>query len=427
MRQRLISTRMATSRRLDATIARVFYGWLVVAGAFVSHLLSYGILTVAFGVFFPFMADALHLGRGLLASAAAMARLVSAALAPLVGPLVDRRGPRLVMALGVLSLAGGAGVLAAADGAWHVLLGYGLVMAFGSVALGELTGDTTVARWFVRRRGRALAVSTMGLSTAGIVLPLPIALSIARFGWRGAWLALGGVTLVLGLAATVVMRRQPEDHGLLPDGGAARPVTAAAPVVEVSFGARQAARTPAFWLLIVSTNLAGLGFFGVNLHLFSFVTDRGLSAAVAASVITYLYTLHTVAKPLWGLIAERVHVRFCIAGCYAGGALGVLVLMVGSASLTTLVVFATVYGLTRGAQSFVTSLAWADYFGRGSQGAIRGLASPFRYLAAAAGPVVGGVLYDVTGDYRLAFAIFAAAFAAGALVALAARPPASAR
>src|SRR5205823_5236945 len=128
MRQRLISTRMATSRRLDATIARVFYGWLVVAGAFVSHLLSYGVLT----------------------------------------------------------------------------------MAFGSVALGELTGDTTVARWFVRRRGRALAVSTMGLSTAGIVLPLPIALSIARFGWRGAWLALGGVTLVLGLAATAVMRRQPE-------------------------------------------------------------------------------------------------------------------------------------------------------------------------------------------------------------------------
>jgi len=79
-------------------------------------------------------------------------------------------------------------------------------------------------------------------------------------------------------------------------------------------------------------------------------------------VITYLYTLHTVAKPLWGLIAERVHVRYCIAGCYAGGALGVLLLVVGSGSLVWLVAFATVYGLTRGAQSFVTSLAWADYF-----------------------------------------------------------------
>jgi OFA family oxalate/formate antiporter-like MFS transporter len=401
----------------------MFHGWLVVGGAFVSHLLSYGILTVAFGVFFPFMADALGLGRGLLASISAAARLVSAALSPVVGPLVDRRGPRVVMAFGVLSLAGGAAVLAAAGSAWHVMLGYGLVMAFGSVALGELTGDTTVARWFVRRRGRALAISTMGLSTAGIVLPLPTALLIGQLGWRGAWLALGGVTLVLGLAATAVMRRRPEDYGLLPDGADTRAPQAAAPR-EVSLGARAAARTPAFWLLIVSTNLAGLGFFGVNLHLFSYVTDHGLSAALAASVITYLYTLHTVAKPLWGLIAERVHVRYCIAGCYAGGALGVLLLVVGSGSVGWLVAFATVYGLTRGAQSFVTSLAWADYFGREAQGAIRGLASPFRHLSAAAGPVVGGVLYDTTGDYRLAFMIFAASFAAGALVALAARPPA---
>ncbi len=405
---------------------RVFYGWVVVAGAFVSHLLSYGVLTVAFGVFFPFMADALHLGRGVLASTAAAARLVSAALSPLVGPVVDRRGPRLVMGLGVLSLAGGAVVLAAAHSAWHVMLGYGVVMAFGSVALGELTGDTTVARWFVRRRGRALAVSTMGLSTAGIVLPLPVALAIGHAGWRAAWLALGALTLVLGLAATAVMRRAPEDHGLVPDGdarGARGDAAAGAAAVEVSLGARQAARTPAFWLLIVSTNLAGLGFFGVNLHLFSYVTDRGLSPALAASLVTYLYTLHTVAKPLWGLIAERVHVRFCIAGCYAGGAVGVLLLLAGSASPVWLVAFATVYGLTRGAQSFVTSLAWADYFGRRAQGAIRGIASPFRHLAAAAGPVVGGVLYDATGNYRLAFAIFAASFAAGALVALVARPP----
>ena len=403
----------------------MFHGWLVVGGAFVSHLLSYGVLTVAFGVFCPVMAEALGLGRGLLASVAAAARLVSAALSPLLGPVVDRRGPRGLMALGVLSLAGGAVVLAAAGNAWHVFLGYGVVMAFGSVALGELTGDTTVARWFVRRRGRALAVSTMGLSTAGIVIPLPVALLIGALGWRGAWLVLAGVILVLGAAATTVMRRRPEDYGLAPDGAPAprRGNAAAPPTAEVSFAARDAARTPAFWLLVVSTNLAGLGFFGVNLHLFSYVTDAGLSAAVAASMITYLYTLHTVAKPLWGVIAERVHVRYCIAACYAGGALGVVVLLLAPASVAGLAAFGTVYGLTRGAQSFVTSLAWADYFGRGAQGTIRGLASPFRHLSAAAGPVVGGVLYDLTGDYRLAFAIFAAAFLAGAIVALAAAPP----
>jgi MFS family permease len=403
----------------------VFYGWVVVTATFVSHLLSYGVLTVAFGIFFPFMADALNLGRGLLASVAAVARFMSAALSPLIGPIVDRRGARPVMALGVLSLAGGAVVLAVARSAWHVVLGYGVVMALGSTALGELTGDATVARWFVRRRGRALAIATMGLSTAGIVVPLPLALGIAQLGWRSAWLVLAGVVLVLGLAAAAVMRRRPEDYGLVPDGTAMPSSTTAldAAAMERSVGAGAAARMPAFWLLVLSTNLAGLGFFGVNLHLFSYITDRGLPAGAAAALITYLYTLHTVAKPLWGLIAERVHVRHCIAACYAGGALGV-VMLVGSTSMAWLVMFATVYGLTRGAQSFVTSLAWADYFGREAQGAIRGLASPFRHLSAAAGPIVGGVLYDVSGDYRLAFIVFAAAFASGAAVALAAKPPA---
>lgn len=121
-------------------------------------------------------------------------------------------------------------------------------------------------------------------------------------------------------------------------------------------------------------------------------------------------------------MAERIPVRYCIAACYVGGAVG-LVLLVWSASTPALFVFATVYGLTRGAQVLVTSLAWADYFGREAQGAVRGLASPFRLAASASGPVIGGVLHDVTGGYAPAFALFAAAFAVGGLVALAARPP----
>ena len=337
-----------------------------------------------------------------------------------MGSFVDRRGPRLPTALGVLSLVAGTLVLATARDTWHVFLGYGVVMAVASVALGELTGDSTVARWFVRRRGRALAVATMGLSSAGIVVPLPLAFLITRVGWRLAWVVLGVVVLVLGLGAAAVMRRAPEDHGFVPDGALR---AAAAVPDEVSLSARQATRTRAFWLLVLSTNLAGLALFGVNLHLFSYITDKGVGIATAAALVTYLYVLHTAAKPLWGLVAERVHVRYCIAGCYAGGTLGVLILM-SSGSPAGLVVFATVYGLTRGAQSFVTSLAWADYFGREAQGAIRGLASPFRFVASASGPVIGGVLYDVTGSYGWAFAVFAAAFAMGGAVALAARPPA---
>lgn len=402
------------------------YHWSVVAGAFVSHLLNYGILTVAFGVLLPSMASALELGRGALASANALSRVVSAAIGPLLGPLVDRQGPRPVMIAGVVSLTVGGAMLALSTSAWHVFVAYGVVMALGGVALGELTADSTVTRWFVRRRGIALAFATMGLSAAGIVVPLPLAFVIDRWGWRQGWLALSVAALVGGLAAVAVMRRSPEQYGLEPDGdrsadrrargGGVRPV--------VSLTARAAARTPAFWLLVSSTNLAGLALFGVNLHLFAYMTDKGVAAGTAAALLTYLYLLHTVAKPLWGVIAARIHVRYCIAACYVGGG-AALCLLLGPPSSIVLLAFATLYGLTRGAQSFVTSLAWADYFGRDAQGAIRGLASPFRFLAYAAGPLLGGFLYDATGSYVVAFALFALAFGVGGALALVATPPAS--
>jgi MFS family permease len=407
-------------------VPKVFYGWVIVGGAFVSHLLSYGVVTVAFGVFFPFMASALDLSRGLLATTGVTTRLAAAVLAPLVGPLIDRRGPRLVMAVGVVTLGAGAATLAVARGVGDVFLGYGVLMSIGLVSLGELTADSTVARWFIRRRGRALAWATMGMSVAGVVLPIPLALVIDRFGWRIAWGSLAIAIVVLGCAATVAMRHRPEDSGLVPDGDARLPVghssTRARPTSELSFTARQAVRTAAFWLLVLSTNLAALALTGANLHLFSYLIDKGLSAGAAAGVLTYLYVLQAVSKPLWGFIAERVHVRYCIGMCYFGGALG-LVLLVRSASLDALLVFATVYGLTRGAQVFVTSLAWADYFGRAAQAAIRGVATPFRLTASTLGPVLGGFLYDGTGTYVLPFGLFAGAFALAGLVALAAKPP----
>lgn len=407
-------------------VPKVFYGWVIVGGAFVSHLLSYGVVTVAFGVFFPFMASALDLSRGLLATTGVTTRLAAAVLAPLIGPLIDRRGPRLVMAVGVVTLGAGAATLALADGVGDVFLGYGVLMSIGLVSLGELTADSTVARWFIRRRGRALAWATMGMSVAGIALPIPLALVIGRFGWRAAWGSLAVAIVVLGCAATVAMRHRPEDSGLVPDGDAPLPLdqpsTWARPTSDVSLTAREAVRTAAFWLLVLSTNLAALALTGANLHLFSYLVDKGLSAGAAAGVLTYLYALQAVSKPLWGFIAERVHVRYCIGMCYFGGALG-LVLVVRSASLDALVVFATVYGLTRGAQVFVTSLAWADYFGRAAQAAIRGVATPFRLTASTLGPVLGGFLYDGTGNYVLAFGLFAGAFALAGLVALAAKPP----
>ena len=183
----------------------LFYGWVVVGAAFVSHFLAYGTQVVAFGLFLPAMAEGLHVSRAALSGTFGLARLVSAAVAPALGILVDRRGPRWLIALGTLTIGGGAVVLARAETGWQVIVGYAVLMAIGGVALGELSADATVTRWFVRRRGRALAVATMGLSTAGIVIPLPLASAITALGWRGAWLALAIVVLVLGTGAALIV------------------------------------------------------------------------------------------------------------------------------------------------------------------------------------------------------------------------------
>jgi MFS family permease len=396
----------------------LFYGWVVVGAAFISHFLNYGTQVVAFGLFLPAMAESLGVSRAGLSGTFGLARLVSAAVAPAFGVLVDRRGPRLLTMIGTLGLCAGALMLAGAHTAWHVVLGYAVVMAIGGVALGELSADATVTRWFVRRRGRALAIATMGLSAAGIAVPLPLAYAITHFGWRTAWVLMGAAILALGIVAAVAMRARPEDHGLVADGMAA----ATDAPREASFSAGQALRTPAFWLLLIGTNLGGLALFGVNIHLYSYLADRGLAATTAAAVVTLLYVLHTAAKPLWGIVAERVHVRYCIAACYAGGGAGLLILLAWP-GVGAVLAFTVVYGLTRGAQSFVTSLAWADYFGRDAQGAIRGLAAPARFVASAAGPVLGGWLYDATGSYEQAFAAFALAFVLGGVVAATARAP----
>lgn len=409
-----------------------FYGWVIVAGAFASGLLFYGIGTVAFGVFFRFMSEGLNWSRGLLSSVLLVGRLTSLVASPVLGPLVDRYGPRWVMLGGTVALSLGALAMATVSAPWQFFVAYGALMTVGVVAMGVNSSHTAVAKWFVRRRGRAMAIATMGLSGAGVVIPLPLAFFISQFGWRGAWVAVAVFVLVVGTCASLVMRRQPEDYGLLPDGdGGREQMIATEPEaslpqeragVEANLTMREALRTSAFWLLIIASNSAGMALMGINIHLVSYLLDRGFAIGTAAGVVTFLYVLQTAAKPMWGFIAERLHVRYCVGICYLGGGIGSLLLL-GVGSVLGIVVFGVVYGLTRGAQSLLMSLAWADYFGRRSLGGIRGVSTTFNIVAGAGGPVLAGLLFDITGGYTLAFTIFAVAFWLGALAMVVAKPP----
>lgn len=410
---------------IESRQPRWFYGWNIVAAGFCFDLLGYGVVTVAFGVFFPVMASSLGWSLGLLSGVLLIQAVAVALLSPGAGVIVDRRGPRLMMLAGALCLGLGAASLALVRQPWQFYILFGVVMAIGSVAMGDVVNHSTVSRWFVRMRGRAMATVTLGFSVAGIVLPLPLTLIIGGVGWRAAWVALGAVTLLVGIPAALVMRRRPEDVGLLPDGGpasdAAQPCQPSTIKVAPPTSVRRALATPTFWLLLVGSTAGGLALYGINVHLVSFLVDRGMELTLAAAVVTALYVAQGLAKPLWGFTSERLPVRVCLALCYVGGGVGVLLLLL-TRSVLTVAPFIVVYGLTRGAQSLMVSLAWAEYFGPGIQGRVRGVAAPARVISSAGGPILAGVLFDRTGSYTIAFLIFAAMFMLGGGLSLLARP-----
>ncbi|MBI4198176.1 MAG: MFS transporter [Chloroflexi bacterium] len=412
---------------------RLFYGWVIVLGAAAADVLTYGIGTVAFGIFFRFMSDAMEWSRGLLSSVLLLGRLTSLVANPILGPMVDRYGPRWIMLGGTIAFGLGAFAMAAINAPWQFFIAYGGLITLGSAALGGNITHTVVAKWFVRKRSRALALVTMSLSGAGVIIPLPLAFLISMLGWRGAWIGVGIFVFVVGTASSLVMRRQPEDYGLLPDGdvpgqeaqpsnGPLTPGKRPSAAQEVSLSAKEAVRTPAFWLMILSTNASGMAIMGINIHLASYLLDRGFNLGTVGGIVSFQYVMNTVAKPMWGLVTERLAVRYCIGICYLGGGVGVLLLL-NVVSLPWAILFGVVFGLTRGATSFLTSLAWADYFGRRSQGSIRGISSVFGILAGAGGPVVAGFLYDATGSYTIAFLMFAVAFWVGAIFMVMAKPP----
>ena len=264
--------------------------------------------------------------------------------------------------------------------------------------------------------------------TGLVTLPLIASLAMAEGGWRTGWLAIGVTVLLVGFVPVfLLMVRRPEDMGLTPDGGmipARGPVAAAVP--EPAFTRAEALRTRSFWLLSLFTLLAYPVQAGVSLHQAPFMIERGLSPAAAAAVVSYFSLMSGVASFGVGLMPKAFTVRgtlvltglsLCLGTALCGTVHGI-----ASACFAT-----TFFGLGVGGLLVTLPVAWADYFGRRSYGAIRGIALTVQVLAQATGPLLSGVLRDATGGYETSLACFAVLSGLSALAALLARPPATGR
>lgn len=404
-----------------------FYGWLVLFAVCCAGFARQGPAVATLSIFVEPMTSEFGWSRTALSGAVSLGGVMAAVLSPMLGPLLDRHGARTMLTVAVLLTGVAVASLAYTTSIFYFYVAFCIARTCfaGPFDLGIYGA---VNNWFLRHRAMATAIANVSMMTGLVCLPLIAQAFISSDGWRASWLVIGMTVLLVGLVPVwLLVGRRPEDLGLTIDGGPGRESLDAAghkkvPVPEPKFSRAQALRTPAFWLLNLFTLLIYPIQSGVSLHQAPLLIERGLDAQTAAFAVATFSLASGVSSFCFGAIVRRIGVRasLLVAAVILVGAIAALEAIATSAQAF---LAAMLFGVAIGSMFTTLPVAWADFFGRESYGAIRGIALSIQVLAQAAGPLISGVLRDVTGNYSAALMCFIGLAGSALVVALFLRPP----
>ena len=406
---------------------RLYYGWVIVIIAIVGGAFTSGAGVWGPSVFVAPMSEELGWSRSAFFGAFTVRALVAGALAPVLGPLQDtQNGPRMLMIVSACTLGGSLVLLKFVENLWFFYLVFGGLGAISSVALGGMVTNAIVPKWFIRKRGRAMGLASIGTAMGPLLFPISVQAIVSSVGWRDGWLVLGLVTLAVLIPLSFLIRTRPEDLGLIPDGEepmATNPIKATTPVnKEEDYSRGEAIRTPTFWLLAISFSLATLSMGGFFANWLPYFQDIGFTAAVG-SLAAVAYGIGSISvRLLWGLLSERYSVRHLLVIQAFLTAISVFFFLHISGP-TTLVLAGGFHGLAVGGFFIMRPLIIANYFGRRHLGAVNSLFRPLTTITSSLSPLLIAGLFDVYGSYLWAFtAVLTSWLLVGTIVGFA-KPP----
>jgi MFS family permease len=400
----------------------VFYGWRIVGVAFVAHFVSVGFVFYSYGVFFKALAAEFGGSRLGVSLGLALMNVASAAVSPALGRVLDHGSIRHVMALGSLLLATGFVLFSQITALWQFYALLATFFAVGAPMMGGLAGSTLVSNWFVERRGTALGIAATGISFSGLVMAPTATALIARIGWRPSLLLYAALTvaLVLPLVWGLVVNR-PEDLGLAPDGFALphlatkpgdEPVLPLAPGDQLTdhakgfeWSARGAFADPNFWVMALAVALNFCANGAMLTHVIPHATDVGFDPLSASYVLSTMAGCGVIGKLGFGWLVDQISKRaafWLASGLQAVGTAGVI----ASESYSALIGSAAVFGLGMGGLVPLWGALLGAAFGRAAFGRVMGLMSPVMIPIQSAGIPFAGLVFDRTGSYGFAFAVF---------------------
>ena len=393
----------------------LFYGWILVAIAFVTMAVGVNART-SFSLLFPAILDEFGWDRGMTAGAFSFGFLVSALVTPFVGRLMDLRGPRLVIELGVVTMGVGLVLASVIHEPWQLYLTLG-ALAGGGVNCLAYTGQSLyLTNWFVRRRGLALSIAFSGVGIGSITILPWQGWIIETAGWRSACVWLGILVLALLGPLNLLLKRRPEELGLAPDGmlSGSTSTDRAANVVDHAWAAvdwtlGRALRTRRFWWIAAGYFCGLFSWYAVQVHQTKYLIEIGFAPGEAAWALGLVSLVAIPGQIGFGHLSDRIGREWV----WMIGNLGFVICCAALVWLryapSTPLLFAMV--LAQGTLGYsLTSVMGAipaEIFEGRHYGSIFGTVMVAAILGGAAGPWVAGVLYDATGGYSIAFWIAA--------------------
>jgi MFS family permease len=373
----------------------------VVAATFVVLFVAFGV-TYSFAAFFASFQSEFQASRGDVSLIFSISGFLYFVLGAGTGVVSDRIGPRWVVVLGTVFLAAGLYLASRSGSLWQVYATYGLGVGLG-VGFAYVPAIGAVQPWFAKRRGLASGLAVSGIGVGTLVVPLIAVWLIERSGWRDAFALMAACSLVLGVAAALLLDNAPRRRGFAPDNA---PLSAAHTSVAAAAGAgiREALGTRSFWLLYGSTLCCSMALFIPFVHLAPYARDHGLSARVGVMLMGLIGVGSIVGRFALAGFADRLGRRRTLSALYAGMML-MLAWWLGSTAVWSLAVFALLFGTFYGGFVALAPALIMDYFGAKNVSGLIGLLYSAAGIGTLFGPTLAGMAYDLQQSYTLPIAV----------------------
>ena len=396
---------------------RIFYGWWIVLAAFLA--LTFTSMTGGYGfsLFYKRLIDHFGWTRTGLAGAISLSRLEAGVLGGIEGFLVDRYGPTRIILLGIILSSIGMIWLSVIDSLLEFYLVFILLVTVGRSLSAMVAIDTTVANWFIRRRGTAFGIlrTAVAVGAAGVIV---VSWFINEFGWRSAFVATGIGILLIGIPTAFVMKPRPELYGLLPDGDSpvktVDPATHATsdtenqhyPNNDIGMTVMEALYSRAFWALSIGFAIRLMVTGAATLHAIPLVEDLGYSGATAAGVLGSMGMVSIVGRLGGGFMNDAFGTKPVAVASVCLLAVSCLILAYAQ-NLWQVMLFVAIYAPSYGCSAATMPAIKGDYFGRKSFGSILGLSGMVQMGGSMLGPIFAAYVVDTSGSYSIAFLTFA--------------------